>query len=215
MSKKKLILSQEQINKICENEDGFTYLKDLATKPDIGDIYSTEITTDGSIENGYPEPITTDDKANTMTTNWRGQSRLNGMGPVMVREMSKKDWKKKYIISEEHEHGNARLKNRTFGAVDGEKGKSYSATKSAVCRKRKAEEDLRTGNDIEKAKAAKTLERMRKNWSGLDVAANQYKTAENVDGVVQKNKMGPKIKSAPKETGNGKAHSPKNGVFLN
>ena len=45
MAKKKLILSQEQIKKICEGED-FVYLSDLASKPDMGDVYSTRITTD-------------------------------------------------------------------------------------------------------------------------------------------------------------------------
>ena len=45
MAKKKLILSQEQIKRICEGED-FVYLSDLASKPDMGDVYSTEITTD-------------------------------------------------------------------------------------------------------------------------------------------------------------------------
>ena len=45
MAKKKLILSQEQIKRICEGED-FVYLSNLASKPDMGDVYSTEITTD-------------------------------------------------------------------------------------------------------------------------------------------------------------------------
>ena len=61
-------------------------------------------------------------------------------GAITVREMSKKDWAKANIVDEESEHGNARLMNRTFGAGNGQQGKSYSATKMAVSRKNKAEE---------------------------------------------------------------------------
>ena len=54
---------------------------------------------------------------------------------------------------------------------------------------------------------------MKKNWNGLGVASNQYETAKKIDKDIR-----PTIKSAPKNNGNGKAHSPKqptNGVFLN
>ena len=44
------------------------------------------------------------------------------------------------VVDEESEHGNARLMNRTFGAGNGQQGKSYGATKMAVSRKNKAEE---------------------------------------------------------------------------
>ena len=60
MAKKKLILSQEQIKRICEGED-FVYLSDLASKPDMGDVYSTEITTDGSIEDEILKIVCRDD----------------------------------------------------------------------------------------------------------------------------------------------------------
>ena len=49
MAKKKLILSQEQIERICEGED-FVYLSDLASKPDLGNIYATEVTTEASVD---------------------------------------------------------------------------------------------------------------------------------------------------------------------
>lgn len=214
MSKKKLILSQEQVARICE-EDSFVYLDNLASKPDIGDVYAKEVTTDGSLDDGYPEPTTTDDKSHTMTTNWKGHARLNGMAPLVVREMSKKEWSNRFLMKEETEHGNARLKGRIFGATDNGEGKSYSATKSAICRKKKAENLLNNGNEYEKQKAAKTLQRMRNNWDGLDVADTQYQAAKLNDKTVQDNKIGPKIKSAPKQSGNGKAHTPKGGVFLN
>ena len=211
MAKKKLILSQEQVEKICEGEE-FVYLSNLASKPDMGDIYSTEVTTDGSLENEYPMPTTTDDRSHTMTNDWRGNAKLAGMGSMTIREMSKKDWAKSNIVDEESEHGNARLKNRQFGAGHGETGKSYAATKMANSRKNAAEKKLNSTDPQIRASGAETLRKMRQNWDNLDVATSQYEGAKLGDKMVQKNKP---ITSAPKEHGNGKAHSPKNGVFLN
>ena len=52
-------------------------------------MYSTEITTDGSIEDAYPMPTTTDDRSHTMTNDWRGNAKLaGGMGkPITVRDV--------------------------------------------------------------------------------------------------------------------------------
>ena len=58
-----------------------------------------------------------------------------------------------------------------------------------------------------------TINRMKNNWNGIDLAANQYNSAKMVDKSMQQNKIGPKIASAPKETGNGKGHTPKNGII--
>lgn len=214
MAKKTLILTQEQVRRICEGED-FVYFKDMATKPDIGDIYSTEVTTDGSMEDMYPAPTTTDDRSHTMTNDWRGNAKMNGMGPITVREMKKGDWENKVLANEESEHGNARLINRQFGAKDGQQGKSYTATKMAISRKNAAERKLANGTPEEKQKAMKTLQRMKKNWDGIDAAEQQYSAAKLSDEVTQRTKMGPKIASAPKVSGNGQAHTPTDGVFLN
>lgn len=214
MTKKRLILTKEQVERISEGE-GFVYLSNLSSKPDMGDIYSTEITTNGSIENGYPIPTTTDDKADSMTCDWRGNAKLAGMGASTVRECSKKEWLQNNICNEESEHGNARLKTRKFGAMNGEQGKSYAATKMANSRKKKAEEKLNSTDPNVRASGIRTLQKMHQNWDALDIATSQYEGAKLSDSVVQQNKIGPKIKSAPKESGNGKAHSPKNGVFLN
>jgi hypothetical protein len=215
MAKKKLILSQEQIERICEGED-FVYLNNLASKPDMGDIYTTEVTTDGSLEDAYADPTTTDDFASTTTNNWRGNAKLAGMGPIVVHEMSKKEWIQKRLMQEESEHGNARLMGQKFGGKDGSQGKSYDATKMAISRKNKAEEKLNSTNPQIKAQGAETLRKMHNNWDGLDVADSQYSAAKAADKITQSNKPdGTKIKSAPKISGNGKAHTPKNGVFLN
>lgn len=211
---KRLILTQEQLERLCEGDD-FLYLDGLTNKPDMGDIYSTEVTTDGSMKDKLPTPTTTDDHSHTMTNDWRGTAKLAGMGPIVVHEMTKAEWEKKILMSEELEHGNARLKNRKFGAQNGMPGKSYTATKMAISRKKAAEKKLANGTDAEKAKAAKTLQRMKQNWGGIDAAEQQYNGAKISDGLMQQTMTGPKIASAPKTTGNGQAHSPKDGVFLN
>jgi hypothetical protein len=209
---KKIILSQKQLDEICGSNS--TYLDGLALTPDIGNIFSTEVTTDGSLDDGYPDPTTTDDFSKTLANNWRGNAKLRGMGPITVREMAKKDWEN-VILNEEHEHGNQRLKSRVFGATQDSEAKGYGATKKNVSRFNIAQNKLKNGNPVEKAEAAKTVKRMRDNWPGIDVAKNQYETAKTTDKTIQKNKIGPKIKSAPKNSGNGKGHSPKNGIITN
>ena len=91
-------LTKEQIEHLSEGEE-FSYLSDLASKPDMGNIYSTEITTDGGIDDAYPEPTTTDDKANTMTCDWRGNAKLAGMGAIQMRECTKREWTQKNIYN--------------------------------------------------------------------------------------------------------------------
>lgn len=206
MAVKKVILTKEQIEYISEGEE-FVYLSDLASKPDMGNVYSTEVSTDGSIDDGYPTPITSDDKAHTMTNNWRGNSKLAGMGPIVVREMSKKDWSTNFLVKEELEHGNERLKHRKFGA-NGD-SKSYTATKMAISRKKRAEDKLRNGSDEEKIKASNTLKKMHDNWDGLDAADTQYSAAKYSDEVLNKSK------DADTTITNNSSNTPKNGVFLN
>lgn len=207
MGKKKIIITQNQLNEICGNNS--TYLDGLALTPDLGNIYSTEVTTNGSVDDAYPDPTTTDDYASDSTNNVRGYFGLRGMGSVStLREMTKCEWEK-MVFNED----NQRLKYRTFGATNDSEGKSYDATKKNISRLNIAQRKLKTGNQEEKQKAAKTIERMKKNWKGIDIASKQYDTAKKIDKEIK-----PSIKSSPKNSGNGKAHSPKtpeNGVFLN
>ena len=130
------------------------------------------------------------------------------MGPITVREMTVKEWKEKNLKNEEKEHGNDRLKNLQFGASNGEKGKSYDATKMALSRKHKAEQELINGSTPEiKQKAANRLNKMRNNWSGIDTAETQYKAAKNADKSVQNNKL----PGTKRNTDN--IMKPSNGVF--
>lgn len=208
MGKRKIILTQKQLDEICG--DNSTYLDGLALTPDLKDNYSNEITTNGSIDDTYAEPLTTDDFAKDTTNNNRGYWGLRGMGSVStIREMSKKDWEK-IIFNED----NQRLKYRKFGATTDSEAKSYDATKKNISRYRIAAMKAKTGTPEEKAKANKTMQKMQNNWSGLGVATNQYETAKKIDKQIK-----PTIKSTPKTSGNGKAHSKKEpndgGVFIN
>ena len=208
MAKKKIILTQKQLDEICG--DNSTYLDGLALTPDLANNYSNEITTNGHMDDNYPEPTTTDDLAKDMTNNTRGYWGLRGMGSVStIREMTKKEWEQKRVLKED----NQRLKHRTFGTTTDSEGKSYDATKKNISRYKLAAQKAKSGSPEEKQKALKTMQKMQDNWSGLDVAMNQYETAKMVDKQIN-----PGIKSAPKNSGNGKAHTKKtsgNGVFLN
>ena len=209
MGKRKLILTKEQFERLCEGEE-FNYLSDLATKPDMGDFYTKEVSAEGSGPEGeYADNVKTDDKAASMAIPWRGNSKAMAS---TLRECSKNEWLKKNDCNEEEEHGNARLKNRTFGGGYNDNGKSYDATKMAVSRQNAAKEKLNSNNPEERASGAETLRKMHQNWGNLDIAADQYENAKLGDKIMQQGKP---IKSAPKQSGNGKAHSPKNGVFLN
>lgn len=215
MSHKTVILTKEQMERLCEGES-FTYLKDYAEDSDMGNIYATQVTTDGSMDGKKPVPTTADDRSHTMASDWRGNAKLAGAGPIVVHESKKSEWAERNLMGEESEHGNMRLQNRRFGAKDGQAGKSYTATKMAISRKKRAEDKLHNGTPEEKMKAQKTLQRMRSNWAGIDAAEQQYSSAKISDEIIQGNKIGPKMKSAPKNSGNGQAHTPKTpGVFLN
>jgi hypothetical protein len=108
---------------------------------------------------------------------------------------------------------NARLVQKKYGAIDGNPGKSYEATKKTISRMNKAKETAQTGAtpDI-KAKAAKTLQNMQNNNDiDLNTLENQYTASKNIDANERKKKVqnGERVlKSAPK-TGVGTAHSVK------
>lgn len=208
---KKIILTREQVSRLCEGEE-FVYLNDLASKPDMGNIYSTEVSTDGSIEDAYPIPTTTDDRSHTMTNNWRGNAKLAGMGGIVVREMSKKEWAKNNLVDEESEHGNARLKNRKFGIGNGEEGKSYTATKMAVSRKNRAEKKMNSTDPQIRQQGIDTLRKMYNNNPNLDLTASQYEGAKLGDEMSQKSSV---ITSKPKKQSKNKPQLPISGVFLN
>ena len=207
MKIKKIILTQKQLDEICG--DNSTYLDSLALKPDSKSNYSNEITTSGPIETGYPKPITTDDFASDTTNNNRGYWRLRGMGNAStIRECSKKEWEKE-IFNETNQH----LTGRTFGATSETPGKSYAAVTTNKSRLNSAIKQSRSNNPQIKRKALNTIKKMQDNGSTSQLAFNQSETAKKTDKQIH-----PNIKSAPKNNGNGKAHTTKitkNGTFIN
>lgn len=217
MSKKKIIITQKQLDEICGAD--FAYLDGLALRPDMGDIFSTETVADGAVDDGYADPVTADDYSHDLTNDWRGNAKLAGMGPGKVnftpnlaiagaiREMSKKDWEAN-LMAEEEEHGNARLKHMKFGAKDGEQGKNYDATKMNLSRYNAAETKSKSTDPTLKQQGLSTMATMEKNWPGIKNAQVQYRAAKQGDKSNQKH-----IASAPKQDGNGKAHSPKGGIL--
>lgn len=210
MSKKTLILTKEQIDEICGGN--YSYLDGMATKPDMASVFSTETSCDGGVDDGYADPTATDDISHDMTNDWRGNAKLHGLGPITIREWKEKYLKKVGTVDEEKEHGNARLQNVQFGATEGEKGKSYDATKMALSRKRDAEDKMRNGSSpAEKMAGAKTLARMKNNWSGLDNAETQYNAAKAVDKSIQQGKP----EGMKKSTSNNGLPKINGGVFLN
>ena len=212
MAKKTLILSQAQLDEICGGNA--SYLDGFADEGgDLAVDSTNKISAEGSVDFGYPDKMTTDDMGDFLTNNVVGYANTRGMGVSAVKESKKSEWIKKNL-SEESEHGNARLQIRNFGTTNGDAGKSYSATKQAVYRKNKAEKKLNSTNPIERQKAQATLNKMRTNWSQLDNAEAQYTSAKAADKTIQGAKPeGTKINSAPKNNGNGKAHTPKNGII--
>ena len=180
MSKKTLILSKKQLDEICGGDS--SYLDGLTDSPDMsGHEFAKEVSSDGNVDYGYANATKTDDVADDMTNGW-GDLKNYGIdrrGPITVRE-----WKEIYL--EEKEHGNARLKNMEFGAQNGQEGKSYGATKTALSRLNTAQETMKTGatQDV-KDKAAQTVQRMENNWGGIGVAATQYNAAKSGDKTVQ------------------------------
>lgn len=200
---KKIILSQKQLDEICGGNS--EYLDGLGEKPDVGNIFSTEVSTDGSVDHGYPNPTTTDDFANTLTNNWSRSYGLKSSGAVTLREMSKKEWEN--MMTEEHEHGNKRLKQRVFGGEH--EVKKYGSAKRSINRLKNAERNLKNGSPEMKRKAAQTIRTMKKNWKDIDVAKSQYDTAKYNDKLIQQNKIEKTVTSDPS------IKKPKNGVITN
>lgn len=218
MKKKTVILTQKQINEICGDDFAFDYLNFDGT--DLAPNYGNEVSAEGSGISGagddgeYPNNIKTDDISGEMTPELQRLSISHGKGNSKIYEMSKKDWEKKKIYNEAKMHGNKRLKNRTFG--DSNNQYDYSELNQQNYRYREALKNSRSADPETKSKGIKSLQRMANNREndGKAVAMNQYNAAKRADKVIQGSKPeGTKIKSAPKQTGNGKGHSNKNGVI--
>jgi len=209
MSRKTLILTEEQLEEIASGIN-MAYFDQEGIKPDMGDIYSIEVSAEGSDgdNESYSDKITTDDLAAMQCKDWPRDSRSFGKGgnaPANIYEMSKKEWEEKFIFNE----ANSRLENMQFC------GKSYAAAKQQRHRDKVATQKAQSNNPVEREKGKKSLEIMINNrGEDFGKAEQRLGTFERADDIAQANKPeGTKIKSAPKQTGNGKAHSPKKGYL--
>lgn len=190
MAKKTLILTQKQLDEIIGGELNSDYF-DNSPVPN----FSTEIHSDGY---GQETKTTSQVYANQLP---RGEFRM--LGATRINESGE---------------DNQRLSKMKFGASNNDgnnDGKSLSATKTTLSRANKAIETMKTGaTQTEKNAAKQTLKRMQSN-TDLNTLKNQYTAAKNNDKSIRQNKVrnGQQvIKSAPK-TGQGTAHSPKNGII--
>lgn len=205
MATKKLILTQKQLDEI---RDGIgTYLDTMGIKSDMPDNFGSEVSAEGSTFDGYSDNMTTDDFAKMQSKDWPRDSRSFGRGgdaPANIKEMSKKDWENRYVLSEKNQHGNDELNNRTFD------GYNYQQLEMQKQRYKDALEQSRSTDLATKQKGMASLQRMEKNRmsDNKGQALKMFNTAKAASHLHKNN-----IKSTPKQTGNGKAHSPKNGLI--
>ena len=207
MGKKTIILTERQLEEIATGVN-MAYLDGIGSTPDMGDVFSTEVSPQGSSGGEtYADPETTDDFAVMQSKDWPRDSRSfgkDGNAPANIREMSKKDWENKYVFNEQ----NSRLENLNFY------GNTYAGAKQQRYRVKKATEMAQSDNQIEAQKGRKSLQTMINN-RGEDFGKQErlLSNAEQADQTIQSNRPeGTKIKSAPKVTGNEKSHG-KNGFI--
>ena len=204
MPKKTIILSPEQINEICGPNS--TYLDNLYSKPFSKKDFANQITTDGDKDFTH-RPTTTDDYSHEMVSNWKGISRLMGMGPIELREFSKKEFEEEFMIDEE----NSNIQNMRFGASDGNNGHSAGATAMTRSRMKRAEDKLKNGNIAEKIKAQRTINKMKENEPKVDQQIKQFENAVENDRNIRQNKVerGERVHKFATKTKTGTAHSQK------
>ena len=192
--KHKLILSQSQIDEICNGDS--SYLDGLSSKPDVPEDYANEITVGGGIIDSYPDPLTTDEFG-------RQLARQNGMfggrrcyhgDYVTMYEGKKKDWMKRHSINET----NQALDHQEITAVigDGPNAEKVTGNENMLSTRLSRAEDA--GNEEEAKALRKALDNRRK------PIENRKKNLKNlgIDNVYQK-------AGGKKNSGNGKAHTRK------
>ena len=209
MAKKKLILTQKQLDEI---RDGIgTYLDTMGIKSDMPDNFGSEVSAEGSTFDGYSDNMTTDDFAKMQSKDWPRDSRSFGRGgdaPANIREMSKKEWEERYVLNEEEQNGWKTIQNLKLG--NSSEQHSPNAVKQRQYRERVAAKKAKSTNPQVAQSGAKSLVSMSTNSH-----SKSYDDAKHqLNNIKAGNNLRPKqLKSAPKQTGNGKAHSPKNGLI--
>lgn len=171
----------------------------MALNPDTSNNYSNEITTDGAVNYGYPKPTYTDQYASDGTPGLqRGISRIGGFAPGVIHETSKREFEEMVFET------NKRLQNMRFG----ENQRTYGALTQAKAKAKKALQMASSNNPKMKEKGLRTLKNM--DQTGFTELNNSQALDKNIQNAKPE---GQKIASKPKQTGNGKSHSPKNGII--
>lgn len=209
MAKKKLILTQKQLDEI---RDGIgTYLDTMGIKSDMPDNFGSEVSAEGSTFDGYSDNMTTDDFAKMQSKDWPRDSRSfgrSGNAPANIREMSKKEWEERYVLNENEQNGWKSIENLQLG--NSSEQHSPNAVKQRQYRERVAAKKAKSSNPQVAQSGAKSLAAMSTNSHSKSYEDGKHQ----LNNIKAGNNLKPKtIKSAPKQTGNGKAHSPKNGLI--
>lgn len=210
MAKKKLILTQKQLDEI---RDGIgTYLDTMGIKSDMPDNFGNEVSAEGSTFDGYATAKTTTDTFGKMQTSHNGwPTGMRGCGknaPTNIREMSKKEWEQIYVLNEEDQNGWKPIENLKLG--DSSEQHSPNAVKQRQYRERVAAKKAKSTNPQVAQSGIKSFEAMSTNSH-----SKSYNVAKHqLNNIKAGNNLKPRtLKSAPKQTGNGKAHSQKNGII--
>lgn len=217
MAKKTLIITQKQLDEINSSAGLFDYLDGMAKNPDMsGNEYADEVSSDGgnNVNSTYPEtPMTgdeyEDDMANTSYLFGYGMGfGRNGMHvPHNLFEVSKKkDWEEKNILNEVDQNGWKDLEGQNFSYDDNDV-LSANAVKQRRYRERvAAKKAVKGATPEEKLKGLQSYARMQNSSNN----ANYKKAYKKLDNVLNARRLKPKqLTSAPKESGNGMAHSKK------
>lgn len=226
---KKLILSQEQLDEICDGN--YAYLDNR--EGGFKNIGNNEITADGFLDDDFADPMLNKDWA--MQDRGRqytgignhGRSRVSYHAyegkkderPVIYEESKKRTWAKKNL---NEEYKDPMMLNSTFttGNDNGNGGKETRNVGSMKTQKMRyrAAQALANSNDPEKKKRGmSTMRTMEKNDPNLRNEIDQYDKLRASAGSIRKmdsEVFGKKqIDRSGPSKGDGKAHSKKDDPF--
>lgn len=195
--KRRLILTQEQVDEICNGDS--TYLDGLTNTPDLPDnMYSNEITTGGGLLDGYADPVTTDKYAKTLTrqNGMFGTGRRSNHGDyVTMYEGKKKDWERLRL-----NETNSDLDGQNIKVTVGNGDNAYKVSGSENALELKRHRAEMRGDD----ELSKSIDKV------LDNRRDLIKTRKkNLKDLGMSNQF---IGKHTKNSGNGKGHIKKDGT---
>ena len=217
MSKKTIILTQEQINEICGDNFAFDYLNYSDTDLS-GNDYGNEASLGKGVDGDYPDILDTDQYAHELPPGLPlylnpagGRLPVGNINYGGIREMKKSDFEK-MAFNEGKAHGNKRFEYRKFGDPSTNQNFDQSELTQQEYRDREALKNLRSNDPNTKLKGLNYFKKTSKNRQkdGKIAAIKQFDAAKNVDSQIHH-----EIESKPKITGNNGAHTKKtpNGVI--